>query len=181
MNKADNYLLSISNKDAVKLSRQQRRQRDRLLSKQDKAKSNIARLNNNDSDNVTITVPELKRLIDEEVKKEFNRTKNDITTNQQKFYNKTVLDMFVIIAYMMFTEYGFKATRLSKFTTKLIDLFSEAYGDGKLQFYRDVLTTNFKINLYEQLSDIDGKVIEQLDLNIKELYDNFSSTVAPCS
>ncbi len=66
MNKADNYLLSISNKDAVKLSRQQRRQRDRLLSKQDKAKSNIARLNNNDSDNVTITVPELKRLIDEE-------------------------------------------------------------------------------------------------------------------
>lgn len=181
MNKADNYLLSISNKDAVKLSRQQRRQRDRLLSKQDKAKSNIARLNNVDSDNVTITVPELKRLIDEEVKKEFNRTKNDITTNQQKFYNKTVLDMFVIIAYMMFTEYGFKATRLSKFTTKLIDLFSEAYGDGKLQSYRDVLTTNFKINLYEQLSDIDGKVIEQLDLNLKELYDNFSSTVAPCS
>ena len=63
----DEYLMSLSDRDALKLNRNDRRRRDKLLKDRNK-KIGINSVDKSTSDKITLSQAELKRLVDAQVK-----------------------------------------------------------------------------------------------------------------
>lgn len=159
----DESLIKMNDREALTLSRAERRRRDKLLSR-NKPKLGIAVVNS-DEDVITISKAELRRVIDANVK-----TKMDsIIEYRKRVFTRITFDMFYIICYVMVKEYGFGYRRLTAFCKHLSDVYYNVYNTEestpkpKIHAIRAELKAKFKITLFESDEDDPFDMLTELD------------------
>lgn len=164
---SDDALINMSDRDALKLNRNDRRRRDRLLSKS--RKSNIASFNQK-QDKVTVSQAELKRMIDEQVKIQLK----DNEAYKSKVFQKTTFDFFYLIVYFLWTELGFGHKRMSIYINKLFDLYDNVFDpdvkDIDIKTIREAIIDRFKMQLY----CYDPETDTNIQLDNEKLYQIYS-------
>lgn len=169
----DEYLINMSDKEALKLNRTERRRRDKLLTKKDK--TGIARVDNSSSDMITISKAELKRLIDQNVKAKIS----SIDEYRSKIFKKITYEMFYIISYVMYKHYGFRTKRMNKFISYLFDTYYSVYMDdewqatfneSKFDSLRNEMRSAFDIQFLEQEYNDCNEVINTEVLDEEQIY-----------
>lgn len=170
----DEYLMSLSGRDALKLNRDDRRRRAKLLKEQNK-KIGISSVDKSNSDKITLSQAELKRLVDAQVKAKIQ----SIDEYRSAIFKKITYEMFYIISYVMHKHYGFGVKRMNKFIKFLFDTYYDVYMDddwqktfneSKFDAIRNEMRTAFDIQFLEQEYDDANNVINTTVLDEQKIY-----------
>lgn len=171
----DSYLMSLSDENALKLNRNDRRRRAKLLEKANK-KIGIKSVDNSSSDKIVISQAELKRLVDLNVKQKIQ----SIEEYRNAIFKKITYEMFYIVSYVMHKHYGFGVKRMNKFIKLLFDTYYDVYMDdewqktfneSKFDAIRNEMRTTFDIQFLEQEYDDANNVINRTVLDEQKIYD----------
>lgn len=140
--------------DILKLSRSERRRRERELAKQNK-KSGI-KPNVPDDERIEVTKAELKRLVDVEVTQRLilaqqnnlstnknnyiynyvktecdNIVKDAVKSEREYIFKQVVYEQLYILCFILCEEYNFGGKRLLKTINRIIDVWYEIYDKDK--------------------------------------------------
>lgn len=157
----EEMLINMSEREAMKLSRPERRRRDRLIQKMQKhSKIGIGAVDNNSSsDMITISKAELQRLVDANVKAKIESVKSW----REKAFRKMTYEMFYIISYVMYKYYGFGPKRMTQFCSYMFETYFDCYMDldngletPRFEQIRSELNEKFRIDLFRNEFDEDG-------------------------
>lgn len=170
----DEYLMKMSDNEALKLNRSERRRREKLLTKKTK-QLGISSVDNSKSDTITVSRAELKRMVDSQVMQKIE----SIDAYRNRIFKKITFEMFYIISYVMYKYYGFGFKRMNKFIKYLTDTYYDVYMDetkepNKTRFdeLRNELIQKFRIDWFEYEYDDDENVIKETLLDETQMYED---------
>lgn len=159
----DEYLLQMSEMDALSLNRKDRRYREKLLKQMKGKKTGIPIADNTTSDKLMVSKAELKRMIDSEVQSRVG----SMQKTKDRIFSQVTFDIFYIILYTMDTRYGFRNKRIKDLSNNLFEVYTNAFnGTSSMQEIRDEINAKFK-GIFEPQEQI----LSQAEQN--ELYLNF--------
>lgn len=170
----DEYLMKISDNEALKLNRSERRRREKLLAKKNK-QLGISSVDNSKSDTITISKAELKRMVDSQVLQKIE----SIDAYRNRIFKKITFEMFYIISYVMYKHYGFGFKRMNQFIKHLTDTYYDVYMDetkepnkSKFDELRNELIQKFRIDWFEYEYDGDDNVTKETLLDETQMYED---------
>lgn len=170
----DEYLMKISDNEALKLNRSERRRREKLLTKKNK-QLGISSVDNSKSDTITISKAELKRMVDSQVLQKIE----SIDAYRNRIFKKITFEMFYIISYVMYKYYGFGFKRMNQFIKHLTDTYYDVYMDetkepnkSKFDELRNELIQKFRIDWFEYEYDDDDNVTKETLLDETQMYED---------
>ena len=178
----DETLVKMKEIDAIKLSRPERRRREKLMQKFNKQKKlGISVVDNSESDTITVSKTELQRMVEANVVAKME----SIQSWRDRAFKKMTYEMFYIICYVMYKYYGFGPKRMTQFCSYMFETYFDCYMDldngldkSKFEQMRSELNEKFKIDFLKTEYDECGNVSAQSIIDEQKIHDSIRGTWA---